>query len=252
MAQTPARDFIKTAEVDFRFYGGDVRNYANNANVLAGVKFLPTFQPAHGVTALTYTPDTVNQDWMLTGQTAATIEVLLSLDMLHLGAAASDAVGTMQLMAGDWQIGFMVTPGTDEETTVSLWASFSGNSFADTYYLWQDLSEDAVLSLHKGSMLHVVISVTYDAGTHTFDVTTAVNGVVTDATTTFVDYAMEDEPTNTLFGSTTQCPVYLLRMWDTYQDDADVLADLYREARRIVPAGTYPVPVGVVEVYTPV
>jgi hypothetical protein len=252
MAQTPARNFIRDAEVDFRFYGGDVRNYANNANALAGVKFAPTFQLAHGVPALTYTADSADQDWMLTGQTAATIEVLLSLDMLHLGAAASDAVGTTQLMAGDWQIGFMVTPGTDEETTVSLWASFSGYDFEDSYYLWQGLSDEEVTSLHKGSMLHVVLSVAYDAGAPTFDVTTCINGVVTDATTSDANYTLEDEPTNTLLGSTTQCPVYLLRMWDTYQDDADVLADLYREARRIVPAGTYPVPVGVVEVYTPV
>ena len=251
MSQTPARDFIKTAEVDFRFYGGDVRNYANNASVLAGVGFAPTFQSAHGVPALTYTANTADQDWMLTGQTAATIEVLLSLDMFHLGAGASDAAGTVLLMSGDWQVGFMVTPGADEATTVSLWASFSGNDFGDTYYLRQDLSEDAVLSLHKGSMLHVVLSVAYDAGAPTFDVTTCVNGVVTDATTSNVNYTMEDEPTNTFFDSTTQCPVYLLRMWDTYQDDADVLADLYREARRIVPAGTYPVPVGAVEIYMP-
>jgi hypothetical protein len=252
MAQTPARDIIKTAEVDFRFYGGDVRNYANNANVLAGIGFTPVFQAAHGVPALTYAANPADQAWMLAAQTAVTIEVLLSLDMLHLGATVGSEAANTRILAGDWQLGFMTSPGAGEATSTCLWASFSGETFGGAgFYIKQELSEDVLISMQKGSPLHVVLSVEYDSIAPTYDVTTCINGVVSTATTASANFTMTAAPTNTIFDSAVQCPVYLLRMWDTYQADALVLADLYREARKVLPMSSFPTPTGDVTLYAP-
>jgi hypothetical protein len=251
MAQTPARDFIKSAVVDFRFCNGDTRNYANNANVLATTGFVPTIHAAHGVPALTYTPGPADQTWMLAGQDECTIEALISLDMLHLGEVGTNAE-TVLLLGGEWRLGFYVAPGTGQQTRVVLWASLNNQDFTDDYIIKQDLSSAVVTSLHKGSPLHVVLSAKYIAAT-SFQVTTCVNGVVS-AETTLIDYAEfepYDSPVNTLFGGAVQCPVYLFRMWDAFEGDAGVLAELYQEARKLFPTAAFVAPTGAVDLTVP-
>lgn len=251
MAQTPARDFIKSAVVDFRFCNGDTRNYANNANVLATTGFVPTIQAAHGVPALTYTPGPADQTWMQAGQDECTIEALISLDMLHLGETGSEAE-TVLILGGEWRLGFYVAPGTGQQTRVVLWASLNNQESTDDYIILQDLSSAAVTSLHKGSPLHVVLSAKYIAAT-SFQVTTCVNGVISTETTltSHAEFVPYDSPVNTLFGGTAQCPVYVFRMWDAFEGDAGVLAGLYREARKLFPAAAFVAPTGAVYLNSP-
>lgn len=251
MAQTPARDLIKTAIVDFRFHNGDTRNYANNANALSGTGFLPKICNAHGIPALVYTPAPADQAWMLTGQTQCTIEALISLDMRHLGTAGTEDE-IAQLIDGEWRMGFFVTPGTGQQTTVSLWASMNNKEISDYYIIKQDLSSSAVISSHKGSPLHVVLSCKYIAAT-SFQVVVCVNGVVSTDTTLvdFAEFAPYDSPVNTLFDTAVQCPVYLFRMWDTFQSDAQVLTGLFHEARKVFPTAQFCPPTGVVDLTVP-
>lgn len=251
MAQTPARDLIKTAVVDFRFHNGDKRNYANNANALSGTGFLPKICNAHGMPALTYTPAPADQSWMLAGQDECTIEALISLDMRHLGTAGTEAE-TVQLIDGEWRLGFFVTPGTGQQTTVSLWASLNNQEISDYYIIKQKLSKDAVTSLHKGSPLHVVLSAKYIVDT-SFQVVTCINGVVS-TDTTLTDYAQfepYDSPVNTLFDTAVQSPVYLFRMWDAFVSDAQVLTGLFHEARKIFPTAPFCPPTGSVDLTVP-
>lgn len=240
MAQTPARDMIAAAVMDARFYGGDSRNYANNANTLATAGFEPVIHPAHGVPALVYTPGPADQTWMLAAQDEVTIEALLSLDMLHLGTGGS-ATASASVLAGDWKLGLYQIPGAGQTSTVALYAAFNGNGIGDTYFIQQKLTAaDVAASLHKGSPLHVVISAKYIAAT-SLEVTTYVNGTYTNATTLdHTNHNMTAAPTNTLFDHTLVAPVYLLRMWDSYVEDELVLADLYRGARQVIPGASFP------------
>jgi hypothetical protein len=163
------------------------------------------------------------------------------MDMLHLetdGAAAS----TILLSSGSWNVGLAFVQGAGEAATPHLWASLSGAAFGDTYFIDQPLlAADSIISAHKGAMLHVVLSAEFVAAT-SLTVTTLVNGVYATATTNdHTNHYMDPTPTNTLLdiASNTTCPVYLLRMWSAYEDDALVLADLYREARKVVPTGLF-------------
>lgn len=241
MTQMPARDFIRDAVVDFRFHGGEARNYANNSNALVWSSNAPIIQAAHGVKALAYCDGGAPQSWMVATQSAVTIEFLISMDMYYLGEVASPA-STMQLLSGDWQVGLSYTPGAGFTSIPGLYASFNGASFGSDYYIEQPFASAAIAqSLYKGSMLHVVMSAEYVADT-SMTVVTQVNGVYDDIfTTDFTNHNMTPAPTNTLFdiASSIPCPIYLFRMWDEYTEDALMLADLYREARKIVPFGSF-------------
>jgi hypothetical protein len=244
MAQTPARDFIRDAEVDFRFYGGSARNHANSAHALVWSSNQPIIQPVHGVPALVYCDGGAPQSWMAAAQTALTLEALISLDMMHLGTGEREQ-HTLRILDGDWSVGFTMSPEAGETFDVSLWVSFNGATFGDTYWIGQPLTAAPMtLSQFKGAMMHVVIAAEYAAGVD-MSVTSCLNGLVTDATTENVpNHSMTAEPTNTVFDTasvnSSAVPFFLLRMWDTYQDDADVLADLYRSAKAVVPGGRFP------------
>jgi hypothetical protein len=228
MTQMPARDFIRDAVVDFRFHGGEARNYANNSNALVWSSNEPIIQAAHGVKALTYCDGGAPQSWMTTTQSAVTIEFLISMDMLHLGDASSPD-STLLLLSGDWQVGLSYTPGAGFTYIPGLYASFNGAGFGSDYYIEQPFAAAAVASsLHKGSMLHVVMSAEYVADT-SMTVVTQVNGIYDDIfTTNYTDHYMTPDTTNTLFdiSSSVSCPIYLFRMWDEYTEDALMLADL--------------------------
>jgi hypothetical protein len=241
MAQTPARDFIKSAVVDFRFHGGDVRNYANTAWTLAGSGFAPTIQPIHGVRALTYCDAPADQSWMTAAQTAVTIEALLSLDMFHLGETGTEAKSA-SVIDGDWNLGLYQSPAAGETSNVAIWASFNGGDIGGGgYYIDQKLTSAAVAtSLHKGSPLHIIMSAKYTVGGPLLEVVTMVNGVYDTASTAVVDHSMTEAPTNTLFNHTLVAPVYSLRMWNSYLADEQVYADLYREARKVLPTVSFP------------
>ena len=108
MAQTPYRDIIKTATVDFRFYNGTLKNYANNTNALV-FDYEPIFQKVNGVDALVYSANGVtSQTWMtdVSATQEVTIEMLVSPDMFHLGDGGS-ADWTTNIINGDWNIGFV-------------------------------------------------------------------------------------------------------------------------------------------------
>lgn len=239
MAQTPARDFIQDAAVDVRFYTGSDRNHANNGTALAWTG-APIIQPAHGVPALCYCDGGAAQTWMVADQTDVTFEFLISMDMLHLGTGAS-AASTVLLCSGSWQIGLAFTPGAGFAYVPSLWCAFNGAAFGDTYFIEQPLWAAAgTVSTLKGGLLHVVLSASYVAAT-SLTVTTLVNGTYSTATTLdHTNHNMDATPTNVLLdlADGIACPVYLLRMWERYEDDALVLADLYRAAQRILPGLT--------------
>lgn len=241
MTQMPARDFIRDAVVDFRFHGGEARNYAKNANALVWSSNEPTIQAAHGVKALTYCDGGAPQSWMTATQSAVTLEFLISMDMFHLGEVSSPD-STMLLLSGNWQIGLCSTPGAGFTYIPGLYASFNGAGFSSDYHIEQSFESAAIApSLHKGSMLHVVMSAEYIADT-SMTVVTQVNGVYDDIfTADFTNYFITPDPTNVLFdiASSIPCPIYLFRMWDEYTEDALMLADLYREARKIVPFGSF-------------
>ena len=242
MAQTPARDFIKAAEVDFRFYRGDLRNHANTAHALTytGAPAVATIQPVHGVLALTAVNGAPDQTWMVAAQTAMTFESLISLDMMHLGTGDSPAESSA-LLWGDWKISFAQIPGAGETSTIRLALAFNGDGFGGTYYVYQNLSGAVTQSMLKGSLLHLAVSARYTAGTTTLEVTTCVNGWYATSSVASADHAMIAAPTNALFDTPVVfSPAYLVRMWASYQADAQVLADLYREAQRVLPAATFP------------
>lgn len=248
MAQTPARDIIKSAIVDFRFCNGDARNYANNANVLAGTGFVPVLAPCHGVPALVYTPAGADQTWMLSGQNAVTLELLITPDMLHQGTLTTGPAEGSSLLSGDWNLGVIhdtdLSGGYADTAKTGLWLSFNGATLSDTYYILLHFTADYVTeSRFKGSPLHVVIAVQYVFET-SMTIVASVNGfAMTDVTTSYADHNMTDAPTNVLFNPISPvatCPVYLLRMWDTFIDDALVHGDLYREAQRVLPGANFP------------
>lgn len=237
MAQTPARDFIKAAVVDFRFCNGDARNHANTAWILenTGVAVAATIRPVHGVPALIGANNESEQTWMTAAQTAMTFEALISLDMLNLGNGGV-AAESSSVLHGDWNITFVQTPGVGMKQTVSMALTFNGDAWGGTHYLTQALTGSVYESLLKGSPLHVVVSAQYTVGTTTLDVVTQVNGVYTTDSVVSADQAMVAAPVNTLFGVGVGAnPTYITRMWAAYEDDEDVLADLYREARSILP-----------------
>lgn len=252
MAQTPARDIINAAVVDFRFCNGDARNHANNANVLAGSGFVPIIEPCNGVPALVRATADADQTWMLADQDAVTIELLITPDMLHQGTLTTQPAAGSSILSGDWNLGVIHDPdssGSYADTAKSgLWLSFNGATLSDTYFLVLHFEPTEVAeSRFKGSPLHVIIAAQYVFET-SMTVVATVNGVtMTDTSSDYSDNYITAAPTNSLFKPTSPvaaCPVHLLRMWDTFIDDALVHADLYREAQRILPGANFPAIVG--------
>lgn len=237
MSQTPARDFIKSAIVDFRFYNGDIRNYANNANTLVTAGFVPTIQATHGVPALTYTPAHADQTWMLAAQDEVTIEALISADMYHLFPSDTEAL-SFKLLAGSWNVGLFQNPAAGFTSVSGLAFSFNGEVYPDTYHVQQAFSAATAISLHKGAPLHLIISARYSAGP-LLEVATMINGIYDSVSVSGESHTMTAAPTNTLFDSTVIAPTYLLRMWDSYVADEQVFADLHREARKVLPAAPF-------------
>lgn len=263
MAQTPYRDIIKTATVDFRFYNGTVRNYANNTNVLA-FDYQPIFQKVNGVDALVYSADGVaSQTWMtdVSGTQEVTIEILVSPDMFHLDGGSSDAEWTTNIINGDWNIGFVCKPGTGQSFTTRLWASFNGVDYTQTAYVMsQDLDPaESYTTVFKGSPLHVVLSAKYLTDT-SLAITTYVNGVYdTETDTDYTNNYMDPTPTNSLFDGATSgyanlstCPVHMLRMYESYITDTLILADMFKNAKKILPNAKFAVPKsGAITFYSP-
>jgi len=242
MPQTPARDFIKAAVVDFRFCSGNARNHANTAWTLVntGVPTVAKIQPVHGVFALTAVDSAPEQTWMTAAQTAMTFEALISLDMFHLGESSSPA-DTSALLWGDWKISFVQTYGVGMKSTITLALAFNADGFGGTTYITQDLTVSVYESLLKGSPLHLVVSAQYTAGTTTLEVTTQVNGTYTTSSVVDELQAMVAAPVNNLWDTPQYMNyTYFLRMWNTYQDDADVFADMYREAQKVLPGIAFP------------
>jgi hypothetical protein len=257
MAQTPYRDFIKTAVVDFRFYNGTLRNYANNTYALTFANPTPNFVKSNGVKALAYIADSASQTWMTSlSTTEVTIEFLACPDMFHNPAGESSA-STFRLIEGDWNIGFANHAGTESAFNTKLWASFNTTSYSETdYIVSQELAgSDSTTSLFKGSPIHVILSAKWIDAT-SLEITTYVNGVWDNVTsTTFASDFMDTTPTNTWFSDYTEyaaCPVYFLRMWNSYTEDAQLFADMFANAKRILPNVEFPVPAsGALAFYVP-
>jgi hypothetical protein len=252
MAQTPWRDIIKTAVVDFRFYNGTLKNYANTAWALAFTDGDPIFTKAHGVTALVYNADGVaSQTWMtsIASPGEITIEFLAFLDMKHLADGVS-ADQTTNIITGDWNIGFANVPAAGQTFKTQLWASFNNNDYGDDYTILQNLNDTASdISSFRGSPIHVIMSAKFIAAT-SLEITTYVNGVYTNATSVdHTNHFIDVTPTNTLFDGATSgysasvaCPVYFFRMWNAYMEDTLEFADMFAQAKKILPGVTFPVP----------
>lgn len=237
MAQTPARDIIKDAVVDFRFYNGDTRNYANNENVLEWETTPSLFGRAHGVPAAVVHNGGFGQDWMLATTDVATFEVLFAPRMDHLIKASTEGESDA-ISDGTWVIRlYQVSGGGDSETSMKLDMCFNYTGTDDSYITQRFTVADVPESMFKGVPLHLVISVRSTAGV-SMEVTTYINGVYATKTTVEHTYFNISAPTNVLLGMNTT-PTYLFRMWEQYISDELVLADLFREAKRIFPLRTF-------------
>jgi hypothetical protein len=101
----------------------------------------------------------------------------------------------------------------------------------------------------KGVPVHVIISAKFIAST-SLEVTTYVNGVWSnDTSSDYTNDFMDTTPENTLFDGATSgytagaaCPVYFFRMWNSYTEDAQIFADMFANAKKILPGATFPVP----------
>jgi hypothetical protein len=241
MAQTPARDIIKDAVVDFRFYTGQTRNFANNAEAIDWLGYPPVIQPTHGFPALTYVASEPAQSWMVEGITEVTIEALASPDLFYFMGASAASSAT--IMLGDWNLGFALKYASDIYTPY-LWGSFNGSHIdTDNYYFSKDLSVAGIgdQTQLRGMPLHIVVSAKWvTSPSDQFDLVVCVNGNYLHDDTSLPDYELTAAPSNTLLSSgNSPCPIHLLRMWDSYIDDELVLKDLFRAATKILPTSSF-------------
>lgn len=245
MSQTPARDFIAQAEVDFRFYTKTARNFANTVHEASPTTQLE-YRLQNGVWALS--GNSFPQSWMLAAQTEFTIEVLLCKDLWAYYDQILTTQSCCNIINGDWNIGFgwYADPVIVGFNGYTFYAGLQGQSFEagvlDSEMIVQNLNESTTpfYAAHPGSPLHLIFSTRSYTGL--VDVVTMMNGHYSsnlgDTAT-----AMTAEPTNTIGVipvSGNNFPMYLFRMWSSFTDDEDVMRDLWQDSRKILCNQTFP------------